>query len=619
MLYRLKKLANSFYFWWLRVTRLDKNMTVRHLDFERKWWSIITERWLYWCTVLSGRIIATAFLTLVPVLIGFIFRSQHSVHFFYLVLAWVVVELWRYITIWMFDTEQASIAYGVQYSSYRFFLTVDPIYHAMRTSGRLFAKIERGARAYENLLNTAIYELLPIFVGVFTVIISFFTLDIVVGMIALVFLLLILFLNVSTILFNALAFELRLIDADDDVKVLNMESLTQIELVRSSFASDELDHVVHKKNRHSAAVLSGAWISFATAMLFTRILYGVSVAILGVYVLFMVTQGRIDSLVGASFLATYLHGSYKVMRIGHRAQKLMRYLIRIKDLFSFIQGFGLQTFPVLAQDAPEIELPKTEKITIQALDLHFYYTKKAQIFEDHSLSLVIPRSQESKLYGIIGPSGAGKTTLISILGGQLRPTTGDVAINGVSMYEITDDDRRQLVAMQGQTASNMSGTVRDSLLLGLPKDHELFPDDILINMLKRVGVWMIFEQKEGLESAVGEGGMNLSVGQRQRLNFASLYLRTNYFKPSLILIDEPTSSLDEVSEQAITDMIDELARYAITFVIAHRLHTLEKAVGILDVSLVAHEKNLIFYSRDQLMKKSDYYKKLLRGEVAIEG
>ena len=71
----------------------------------------------------------------------------------------------------------------------------------------------------------------------------------------------------------------------------------------------------------------------------------------------------------------------------------------------------------------------------------------------------------------------------------------------------------------------------------------------------------------------------------------------------VILIDEPTSSLDEVSEQAITDMIDELARNSVTFVIAHRLHTLERAVGILDVSLIEEEKDL---------------KKLIKGEVAIE-
>ena len=95
-------------------------------------------------------------------------------------------------------------------------------------------------------------------------------------------------------------------------------------------------------------------------------------------------------------------------------------------------------------------------------------------------------------------------------------------------------------------------------------------------------------------------------------------MRTTYFKPSLILIDEPTSSLDEISEQAITDMIDELARDAVTFVIAHRLYTLNKAVGILDVSLLAQEKEMVFYTRDQLMKKSAYYQKLTRGEVAIE-
>ncbi|MCK5633128.1 ABC transporter ATP-binding protein [bacterium] len=617
MFYRISKLAEHYYDWWLKITGLGANMKLRQIDFEKPWWTVVTKRWLLWLVILSGRIAATAFVTSIPMLIGIIIQRQNAYLFFLLSVVWAVVELWRYVTIYLFDVEQGSISYGVQQSAYRFFLTVDPIYHSMRTSGHLFAKVERGARAYEDILNNIIYELLPIVIGILTVIVSFFALNFKIGLMAFSFLLILSLFNIFTTLFNALAFEKKLIEADDEVKAISMESLTRIELVRSSFASQELFDSMHQKNKFCGATLAVGWLSFGTVMLFTRIAYGISICLLGSYVLLLVKNETITALTGTSFLLTYLYGSYKIMRIGHRAQKLMRYLIRIRDIFSFIKKFGLQTFPVLSDEISEAEVPLVKKITIKAENLEFSYTKKAQIFDEHTLVLTVEKKQKNKLYGIIGPSGIGKTTLISILGGQLRPTAGSVEINNVKMYEVNDDVRKQLVVMQGQTASSLSGTVRDSLLLGLPKDRDLFPDEKLIDLLHRVGVWMIFEQKEGLESSVGEGGLNLSVGQRQRLNFASLYLRTNHFKPSLILIDEPTSSLDEVSELAITDMIDELAQHAITFVIAHRLNTLEKAVGILDVSLLIKEKKLQFHAREDLMHKSEYYKKLMRGEVTI--
>jgi len=614
----LKSFSEKFFDFGLWVTGLKESMRFPDINFDKAWWWVPAKNWFRWIIILSGRVLATVFLTRIPIYVGYALENENSAYFGFLALAWVAVESWRYFTVYLFNIEQARVSYGIHYSAYKFFLVVDPIYHAMRTSGKLFAKIERGAHAYEDFLNIFVYELLRILIGIVTVVISLFVLDLTVGFISFAFLFSILAFNVAAILFNAFTFETRLIAADDKMKSVSMESLARIELVRSSFATTELHKAIQLKNRLSGAILATHWISFAAAMLFTRIAYGFSVCVLGVYVLSMIKSGAVSATVGTSFLATYLYGSYKIMRIGQKSQKVMRCIIRIQDLFSFISGFGQQTFPVLTGEAPEVDISERKDISVQADDLNFAYTKKAQIFEEHSLNLTVSKNQENKLYGIIGPSGVGKTTLISVIGGQLRPTTGTVKINGISMYDVDDNTRRHLVAMQGQTASSLSGTARDSLLLGLPKDRELFPDQELISLLKRVGVWKIFEEKEGLDASVGEGGMNLSVGQRQRLNFASLYLRTTYFRPSLILIDEPTSSLDEVSEQAITDMIDELAKNAVTFVIAHRLNTLQKAVGLLDVSLLEQEKDLIFHSRDELAEKSEYYKKLIGGEVALE-
>jgi len=232
--------------------------------------------------------------------------------------------------------------------------------------------------------------------------------------------------------------------------------------------------------------------------------------------------------------------------------------------------------------------------------------------------LTVVPTQKNKLYGIIGPSGVGKTTLLSILGGQLKPQEGTVTINGINVYSIDDYARRMLIAIQSQTASTLRGTVRFNLLFGLPQDKQIYADQELRDILERVGLWQLFKSRDGLNTLIGEGGFTLSGGQRQRFNFAGLYLRAKYYQPLLILMDEPTSSLDEVSELAITAMIEELAEQAIVLVIAHRLHTIEHAAALLDISLTTQTKKMRFYPPEQLVELSTYYQKLLDGEIRVD-
>jgi ABC-type bacteriocin/lantibiotic exporter with double-glycine peptidase domain len=257
-------------------------------------------------------------------------------------------------------------------------------------------------------------------------------------------------------------------------------------------------------------------------------------------------------------------------------------------------------------------------ISIIANQIHFDYNQDAQVLENHCLNFEVQESQTNKLYGIIGPSGVGKTTFLSILGGQLKPDQGQILINSTNIYEVGDLTRRTLIALQMQTATNLRGTLRYNSTFGLPREETIFEDKEIIQVLDNVGLWKLFEAKKGIETLIGEGGLNLSGGQRQRLNFASLYLRTKYFRPSLILIDEPTSSLDEISEQKITKMMLEMSEKSIVIVIAHRLKTIENATGIMDFSLVSQNKELKFMSKIELNEKSQYYRELMEGKVELE-
>jgi ABC-type multidrug transport system fused ATPase/permease subunit len=368
-----------------------------------------------------------------------------------------------------------------------------------------------------------------------------------------------------------------------------------------------------------------AWLAFSAIALMTRIIYIGTVLTLGLYLISLIQQGLITSIMGASLIITYINGTREVLKVGRKIRKFLKSVTRVKDLFSFICSFGNQTFPVLEETPTSEDITvkpacsqDREYISLDATRIHFNYEHEEPLFKGHSLHLDVSCSTIYKLYGIIGPSGVGKTTFLSILGGQIKPIKGSVLLQGIDIYNITDVQRRQLIAMQGQVASSMRGSLKDNLLFGLPFQKDIYDDETLIQTLQDVGLWHIFKDKGGLKTYVGESGLTMSGGQRQRLNFANLYLRSRYFKPYLILIDEPTSSLDQISEQAITRMIKELSKTSLTLVIAHRLKTVEDAQGIIDFSLIDGHQKIMVYSKEELAQHSPYYTKLIKGEATFD-
>ncbi|WP_205620490.1 type I secretion system permease/ATPase [Pseudodonghicola xiamenensis] len=164
---------------------------------------------------------------------------------------------------------------------------------------------------------------------------------------------------------------------------------------------------------------------------------------------------------------------------------------------------------------------------------------------------------------ILGRNGAGKSTLLAGLSGLLQPLAGELRIDNVVMDLIDPADLRRDVCLMGQGARLFHGTLRENLTLGAPGTA----DEMILSMLGTIGLAdFVHRLPEGLDHMVQEGGLGLSGGQKQGLLLARLLLRN----PNVLLLDEPTAALDEVSEAAVIDVLGRLGREVTMIVATHR-------------------------------------------------
>lgn len=208
---------------------------------------------------------------------------------------------------------------------------------------------------------------------------------------------------------------------------------------------------------------------------------------------------------------------------------------------------------------------------IELRDISFTYPgETAPAISSLSLKL---NSGESLAF--VGPTGAGKSTIADIILGLIEPTSGDVRISGASPASIIAS-QPGMISYVPQNISITRGNIRDNVALGIPT--ESVDDNLVWQALERANLAEFLRTKRsGLQTEVGERGVQLSGGQRQRLGLA----RALYSRPKLIVLDEATSALDVETEAAITEALSDLEGEVTTITIAHRLATIRNCDSII--------------------------------------
>lgn len=233
---------------------------------------------------------------------------------------------------------------------------------------------------------------------------------------------------------------------------------------------------------------------------------------------------------------------------------------------------SLNNFNNLMKKPPELQplhpkhLGEIKTLKFQGVDFqHQTAQQKAIDNIDFSVDL-------GETVAFVGPSGSGKTTLMKLLVGLYRPQQGKILYNGIDETSINFDDLRNQIGFVTQDTQLFSGTIKENLTFVYPSAT----DDDLHEALNRASCQGLLSRAEkGLETTIGEGGLKLSGGEKQRISIARALLR----KPRLLLFDEATSALDSLTEEEITTTIRQISssRSQITILIAHRLSTIMHA------------------------------------------
>lgn len=373
------------------------------------------------------------------------------------------------------------------------------------------------------------------------------------------------------------------------------ESLRNIELVKSlGLATQETERLNDttrkilqlelKKVRQirSISFIQGTFVNFMRQ----------SIMFFLMYLLFKdtLTLGQIMTL---QFYSFFIFGPL---------QEVGNVIISYREAEASLNNFEqIINTPVEKKPANPAKLNAIEKLAFNQVG----FRHKSATYD--ALSSISFEVNKGETIAFVGPSGSGKSTLVKLLVGLYSAPTGEITYNGVSSTQIDKEELQQQLGFVTQDTQLFSGTIRENLLFVKPDATVAEIDEAL---RKASCTNLIARSENGIDTVIGEGGMKLSGGEKQRLSIARALLR----HPRLMVFDEATSALDSLTEEAISNTIREITdkKEHITVLIAHRLSTIMHADRIFVL-----EKGLIIETgkHSELLDEKGLYYAMWRQQI----
>lgn len=373
------------------------------------------------------------------------------------------------------------------------------------------------------------------------------------------------------------------------------ESLRNIELVKSLGLTQQ---EVSRLNKNTFKIL-GLELTKVKRIRSISFVQGTFVNTLRQVILFMllwlIFKGKMDAgqLVTMQIFSFFVFGPL---------QEIGNIILTYREAQASLENFG-----ALMKKSPEPKASNPKHLgNIETLDFD-HVAFKHQTAAHKAINDISFSAKIGETIAFVGPSGSGKTTLMKLLVGLYRPQEGRILYNNMDENNIDFDDLRNQIGFVTQDTQLFSGSIRENLLFVNPSAT----DDELKDVMQKASCETLLNRAEnGLETMIGEGGLKLSGGEKQRLSIARALLR----KPKLLLFDEATSALDSLTEEEITDTIREISNEGnqITILIAHRLSTIMHAdrIYVLEKGDVVETGN-----HEKLLEEKGLYYAMWRQQI----
>ena len=354
---------------------------------------------------------------------------------------------------------------------------------------------------------------------------------------------------------------------------------------------DELNEKLYESNLKSQ-FLSGLMFPF---MGFIGNLSYVAVCIVGAI---LTMNGTIEFGVIVAFIVYARLFTNPLSQIAQSLTALQSAAASSERVFEFLESTELES---------ESNLDKSINIDdiegkIEFKNVRFSYEKETPVIKDFSI-----RVNPYETIAIVGPTGAGKTTIVNLLMKFYNTDSGDILIDDISIKDLTRENVHDLFTMVLQDTWLFEGTIRDNIVF----NKAGIKDEDIMEALKTVGLeHFIKSLPNGLDTKVSDTE-SISAGQRQLLTIARGMIKNS----PLLILDEATSNVDTRTEKLVQSAMDKLSTGKTSFVIAHRLSTIKNA----DLILVMKEGNIIeIGNHDSLMKKNGFYAELYNSQFELQ-
>jgi ABC transporter fused permease/ATP-binding protein len=543
----------------INKTTLKKSLRVFSYVAEHKWKLYLG---LVFLILTSGTAL------LFPWLLGNLIKSVEIKNFdkinevgLYLIIVLTLQSVFSYFRVYLFVNYTENTLASLRQAVYSHMIKLPMTFFADQRVGDLNSRISTDIAQIQDTLTTTIAEFLRQF---FLIVGGIILLLFISPKLTLLMLAIVPVVAIAAVIFGRFIRKIskEVQDKIADSNTIVQETLQGITNVKA-FANEFFENNRYKKsteiivkNAIKGGKYRGAFASFIIFCLFGAIVaviwYGVKLASFG--------QLFIGDLIKFILYSVYVGASFGgIAELYAQIQRAVGATERVFDI--------LDEKPELLNITEHHEITKRIEGNVTFKDLAFTYPSRKEIQVLKNINLTVNKGET---IAIVGPSGSGKSTIVGLLLRFYDPESGSILIDGIDAKNYPLTDLRNNMAIVPQDVLLFGGTIKENIAYGKPTATV---EEITEAARKANALEFIDRFPEKLETIVGERGIKLSGGQRQRIAIARAVLKD----PSILILDEATSSLDSESERVVQEALDQLMVGRTSFVIAHRLSTIRKA------------------------------------------